>query len=197
MSRRAFVIALVLLVTGLLHTVRFHRADLSDADYLIAQPLEYSDEPLSAYDRQLRLVADSLGWDWRLLAAVVYHESRFHNEASSSKGAVGLMQIRSARYSADSLLDPMTNISVGARYLRKLEKMFPAASPVDAMKFALAGYNLGEGKVGRLIQMADEAGLDATRWDNVAQMLPPGHHTVKYVENVLDTYTRYSREYAQ
>ena len=61
----------------------------------------------------------------------------------------------------------------------------------------LAGYNLGEGKVGRLIQMADEAGLDATRWDNVAQMLPPGHHTVKYVENVLDTYTRYSREYAQ
>ena len=75
---------------------------------------EYSTEPLSAYDDVLRQVADSTGWDWRLLAAVVYHESRFHNEAHSQRGATGLMQVRSERYSEEMLLDPSTNVGVGA-----------------------------------------------------------------------------------
>ena len=60
---------------------------------------------------------------------------------------------------------------------------------------AAAAYNMGEGKVSRLISQADTLGLDATRWDNVATLLPPGHHTISYVNNVLDTYQYYSRLY--
>ena len=152
---------------------------------------------ISQYDNILRQSADSIGWDWRLLAAVVYHESRFHNDANSSKGAIGLMQILSDRYPEEMLRNPAVNISVGARYLKKMEKMFEstAADPQEATSFALAAYNMGEGKVGQLIGKTEELGQDASRWDNVKEQLPEQHHTRAYVENVLNTYAYYSKLY--
>ena len=159
---------------------------------------ERSGEPLSAYDKVIQATADSLDMDWRLIAAVVYHESRFHNEAQSARGAVGLMQILSSRYSEEYLLVPANNLMVGSRYLKRLQKMYSpvAANPTESLKFALAAYNFGEGKVWRLIGQAHEAGEDASRWDIVAStQLPKGHHTVSYVEKVLDTYSDYYRRY--
>ena len=159
---------------------------------------ERSGEPLSAYDKVIKATADSLSMDWRLIAAVVYHESRFHNEAQSARGAVGLMQILSSRYSEEYLLVPENNLRVGSRYLKRLQKMYSAvaANPTESLKFALAAYNFGEGKVWRLIKKTQEAGEDASRWDTVAAtQLPKGHHTISYVEKVLDTYSDYYRRY--
>ncbi len=152
---------------------------------------------ISQYDNILRQSADSIGWDWRLLAAVVYHESRFLNDANSSKGALGLMQIRSKRYPEEVLLDPAANIQVGSRYLSKLQEMFSdtAADPTESVKFALAAYNLGESKVRQLIAKTEEMGLDTSRWNNVKEQLPEQHHTRAYVENVLNTYAYYSKLY--
>lgn len=152
---------------------------------------------ISQYDNILRQSADSIGWDWRLLAAVVYHESRFHNDANSSKGALGLMQIRSKRYPEEVLLNPAANIRVGSLYLSKLQELFSdtAADPTESIKFALAAYNMGEGKVGQLIGKTEELGQDASRWDNVKEQLPDHHHTRAYVENVLNTYAYYSKLY--
>ena len=159
---------------------------------------ERSSESLSAYDKVIKATADSLGMDWHLIAAVVYHESRFHNEAQSARGAVGLMQILSSRYSQEYLLEPANNLRVGSRYLKRLETVYSsvAAKPAGALKFALAAYNFGEGKVWRLIKQAQDAGEDASRWDVVAAtQLPKGHHTVAYVEKVLDTYSYYYSKY--
>ena len=87
---------------------------------------------------------------------------------------------------------------VGTRYLKRLQAMYSstAANPTEALKFALAAYNIGEGKVWHLITLAREAGEDASRWDAVAaSQLPKGHHTVSYVEKVLDTYADYFKRY--
>lgn len=159
--------------------------------------VERSGKPLSAYDNVIKATADSLGMDWHLIAAVVYHESRFHNEAQSGRGAVGLMQVLSSRYSEEYLLEPANNLMVGSRYLKRLQGMYStvAANPTEALKFALAAYNFGEGKVWRLIGQAQDAGEDASRWDIVATSLPKGHHTVAYVNKVLDTYADYYRKY--
>ena len=154
-------------------------------------------ESLSAYDQLIRQYADSIGWDWRLIASVVYHESRFNNDARSGKGALGLMQIRSSRYTEEELLNPARNLQVGTRYLRKLEGMFPAATPLDSVKYALAAFNLGDGRVRGLVNKAGEAGQDVSRWDSVATFLPQGHHTVSYVEKVLDTYAQYCSQYPE
>lgn len=150
---------------------------------------------ISQYDTIIRQAAENIGWDWRLLSAVIYHESRFHNEAQSAKGARGLMQIRSQRYTPEELSNPSRNLYVGTRYLKKLEKRYADTGPVEAIKFALASYNLGDGRVASLVERADTLGLDATRWDSVATLLPKGHHTVSYVNNVLNTYSRYARQY--
>ena len=177
-------------ITELTASERFNRMQKR---YLAGKPVSLTS--ISRYDNLLQQAADSIGWDWRLLAAVVYHESRFHNDATSHKGARGLMQIRSSRYTEEELANPVRNLSVGSRYLHKLEGMFRTTTPMESVKFALAAYNLGEGNVSRLIARADTLGLDTTRWDNVATLLPQGHHTVSYVNNVLDTYQYYSRLY--
>ena len=48
---------------------------------------------ISSYDHLIKKTAGLLGWDWRLVAAVIYCESHFDPEAQSAFGAYGLMQV--------------------------------------------------------------------------------------------------------
>jgi membrane-bound lytic murein transglycosylase F len=48
---------------------------------------------LSPYDEIIRREAESLDWDWRLIASLIYQESQFNPAARSWSGAVGLMQL--------------------------------------------------------------------------------------------------------
>jgi len=89
--------------------------------------------------------------DPALVKAVIAVESAFEPDAVSAKGALGLMQIipaTGARYGlaehrnrtiAQQLLDPPTNVRIGARYLRDLLDLFS-----DDIGLALAAYNAGE-----------------------------------------------------
>ena len=157
---------------------------------------------ISPYDDLVKKNADEMGWDWRLLSAMIYHESKFINESCSDRGAVGLMQIHNERYSVDTLLDPAVNISIGTKYLTYLSDMFAehGADSVECLKFALAAYNCGEGNVLKCIRTAEELGVDPTIWDNIVLIIPevPGFHgkqTIAYVREVLDTYEEYSEVY--
>ena len=152
---------------------------------------------ISRYDSVIQKHARNIGWDWRLIAAVIYNESRFHNEANSGKGAQGLMQILSSKYTAEEMSDPDRNLEIGTKYLKKLDRMLSKSikDTHERLKFVLASYNFGEGKIQRLMDQAKQQGLDPARWDDVSSLLPEGHHTVSYVEKVLDTYRDYSRLY--
>lgn len=195
MSRRSLIIAIGLMLLALLLTDA-PRRNLPEKAFLSAIPIPdrgNADIPdkLEKYEPLLRQYAAEIGWDWRLLAALVYHESRFNISARSGKGAMGLMQIHSARYSSDILLNPDLNLAIGTAYLQKLEKMFEAASPADSLKFALAAYNMGDGKLRRFRTQTEMAGGNPTRWEDVSRQMPPGHHTRFYVENVLNTFHQY------
>ena len=157
---------------------------------------------ISPYDALVKKNADAEGWDWRLLSAIIYHESKFINESCSDKGAVGLMQINNDSYSVDTLLDPAVNISIGTKYLSYLSRMFAqhGADSVECLKFALAAYNCGEGNLLKCIRTAEELGVDPTRWDSIVSIIPevPGFHgkqTIAYVREVLDTYDEYAEVY--
>jgi len=63
---------------------------------------------LSPYDAWFRKFASIPGWDWRLIAAQAFQESRFNPKAHSWAGAVGVMQImpRTARQLGVNTADP-------------------------------------------------------------------------------------------
>ena len=157
---------------------------------------------ISPYDYLVKQNANATGWDWRLISAIIYHESKFINESCSARGAVGLMQIHNEQFSVDTLLDPAVNISIGTKYLTYLSNMFAShgADSLERLKFALAAFNAGEGTILKCIRTAEERGVDATQWDSIVSILPyvpgfSGKQTVAYVREVLDTYNEYSEVY--
>ncbi len=155
---------------------------------------------ISPYDEIIKTYAAKIGWDWKLIASVIYHESRFKIGVASDRGAVGLMQVVAGKYSAEYLLDPENNISVGTTYLDKLQKRYAsvAADSMESKKFALAAFNAGEGRIDKCIKFATEKGVDPSSWDKVAELIPlmgdfDGRQTIAYVDGVLTTWYAWSK----
>jgi soluble lytic murein transglycosylase len=108
-------------------------------------PLEYK-AIVRAHARNYRL-------EPALLAAVIYQESKFHPDAKSSSGALGLMQILpstaqgialhtgGSEFRVDDLYDPEINIRYGSWYLRHLLDKYRDE------RTALAAYNAGQTNV--------------------------------------------------
>jgi soluble lytic murein transglycosylase len=113
----------------------------------IRYPLDYS--------QYVRVHAAEHGLDPAFLAAVIYSESKFHADAVSSSGAIGLMQLTpttargiairtgGSAFRTQDLYDPDINIRYGAWYLDNLFKKYGSETLV------LAAYNAGQGNVDR------------------------------------------------
>lgn len=166
---------------------------------------------LSPYDSLIKEYADTLGWDWRMLAAVIYQESRFSINSYSGRGASGLMQVMPStaeHYGIHDLNDPEENIKAGTMHLARLQKMF-SGSRMDSREkvlFTLASYNAGEGRIADCRNLAAKRGLDSDRWEDVVRIIPQmrldsildeecvklgkfqGHETISYVDSILEIY---------
>lgn len=136
---------------------------------------------ISPYDSLLRVYADTLGWDWKLLAAMLYQESRFRIEARSGRGAAGLMQLvpdTAEHFGCTNTLDPEENIRAGVSMLLAVRERFKriAANQEELTKYTLAGYNAGTGRLKDCINYARHLGADVSRWDNVSAVIPHMQH---------------------
>ena len=166
---------------------------------------------VSPYDNIIRKYAKSLGWDWRMVAAVVYQESKFSISSRSSRGAQGLMQVMpqtGAIYGVDNLFDPEQNIYAGTSHLKRLQRMFSKydLSQEELIKFTLAAYNAGEGRVIDCRNLAAAKGFDNNSWDEIVKVIPlmredsileeesvklgkfQGHETIDYIESIMSHY---------
>ena len=143
------------------------------------------------HDDIIRQQAAQKNVDASLIAAVIYAESRFHDQTSHA-GARGLMQVTPATadeiekksggttFVVDDLSDPQINISYGTFYLRDLLLRY------DGNKIAaLAAYNAGPGNV-------DKWGGSAMTADDI-----PTGETRGYVDQVLDKQRDYRGTYAK
>jgi membrane-bound lytic murein transglycosylase F len=126
---------------------------------------------ISEYDDIFRKYSSEIGWDWRLLAALVYQESRFVPTVRSKRGAYGLMQIMPAtmkHFGTDTTASPDRHIAAGVAYIKLLDKMIAphVADKDERVKFILASYNIGPGHIFDAQRLAEKYGKDADVWDN-------------------------------
>lgn len=143
---------------------------------------------ISPYDHLFRSAARESGFDWRLLAALSFQESRFDPDAVSWAGAYGLMQLlpRTAGVSAEKLNSPALNVRLGAQHLRKLYDRYQKVAGPDRMRFALAAYNCGQGHLDDARTLTQTLGRDPDVWEgSVREALlllrqPNYHRTVRY-----------------
>lgn len=126
-----------------------------------------------------------------LLYALIREESWFNNEAVSSSGAIGLMQVMpktaSAIKNGDSIerhtmFDPEFNISLGAKFFADLIKRFNGN-----IIYAIASYNAGPNAVTKWIKERDGFELDEFIEDI------PYRETRDYVKKVFASYREYVR----
>ena len=123
---------------------------------------------LSPYDEVIRRYAEYYGFDWRLITAQMYQESRFDPAAESFAGAKGLMQVmpRTARSMGFEVFkQPEDNIHAGVKYMDWVRQRFEPSLPFnERMWFTLAGYNAGYGHVQDARRLARQKGWDGDRW---------------------------------
>ncbi|MDX1958590.1 MAG: transporter substrate-binding domain-containing protein [Leptospiraceae bacterium] len=125
---------------------------------------------LSPYDLIFQREAKKIGWDWRLIAAITYQESKFKSKARSWAGATGLMQLMpstalSLGLSEDELTNPEKNIQAGVKYLGQLDKFWTKyVSEAERPKFVLASYNAGQGHVIDARILASYIGKNPNVW---------------------------------
>ncbi len=132
---------------------------------------------ISSYDDYFKTYAKIVGWDWRLLAAVAYKESKFDPNVTSWAGACGLMQIMpktalSLGLTEEEFYDPEKNIQAAAKYLNKMNNLFPNISDErEKVKFVLASYNAGPGHIfdARALALKNDKNPDV--WDDVKEYL--------------------------
>lgn len=111
------------------------------------------------------------GIDDSLVKAVIYTESYFNPNATSHKGASGLMQLMPAtaeKYGVSDLYNPHQNIIAGIKHLSYLMKLFPGK-----LKHVIAAYNAGENAV------------------NKYNGIPPYRETQGYVKKVMKHFKRF------
>ena len=167
---------------------------------------------ISPYDSVIKRYATKYGFDWRLISAQAYAESRFNPNAKSWVGAIGLMQVMpktGASLGFKNLENINQGVHAGVKYMSRLMERFDKAIPFHTrVHFALAAYNAGLGHVFDARRLAKNRGLDPDQWfGNVEKAMlllqqPKfaaearhgycrGSESVKYVAAVQEYYDAY------
>lgn len=170
---------------------------------------------LSPYDDLIKEGAKELGWDWRLLASLVYQESHFIPTGESWAGARGLMQLMpetAKRFGATDLNDPRQSMKAGVGFLKFLDKYWSQKIPDqrERLKFMLASYNAGLSHIIDAYKLAEKYGKDPQRWDGNVELLllaksDPQYYRdpvvtvgyckceepVNYIREILERYEQY------
>lgn len=181
--------------------------------------------------RDLRCVDEALvkecateyGIDFRLILAIIKHESSFDEDAVSDHGAEGLMQIMpvthleiSEAIDVQNPFVPRDNIRAGVYYVSKLSELFKDARGDDRISLVLAAYNAGPARIYDAQELAAYMGESPRSWSSMKAMLPllsrryyslhqavwnngrPPNgffgcslQTIRYVENIMETYHSY------
>ena len=145
--------------------------DLTNMGHYIARRTIRAKRRMRLWSYLIYHQSKKYGVDESLVKAVIYTESYFNPNATSHKGASGLMQLMpatAAKYGVSDLYNPRQNIIAGIKHLVYLKGLFP-----DNLKHVIAAYNAGENAV------------------NKYNGIPPYRETQGYVKKVMKHLKRF------
>ena len=150
----------------------------------------------------IKQYARKYDFDWQIIVAQDYQESRLDQTKRSKAGAIGVMQLLPAT-AADKVVgipDITTlenNVHAGIRYLHWLRETYfsdDAIDPLDQALFSFAAYNAGPGNMRRARRRARQLKFDPDRWFGnveIGMYRAVSGEPASYVRNIYKHYVTY------
>ena len=151
---------------------------------------------ISPFDNLIKKHAQSIDWDWRLLAALIFQESQFNVDLKSWAGAYGIMQLMpetADNYGIDTNSTVDEQIRAGVLFIKYLQKIFDfVEDKEEKQKFVLASYNSGPGHVLDAMRLAEKFGKDKHKWTAQTDsfMLKKSNPKYYHMSEVKNGYSR-------
>jgi len=150
----------------------------------------------------IKQYADQYDFDWLLIAAQAYQESRFDQSKRSSAGAVGVMQLLPSTSAGKEVGIPdissmESNVEAGVKYLHWLRETYFSSdeiSPLDRVLFSFAAYNAGPGNMRRARRRAEKLGFNPNEWFGnveIGMYRAVSGEPASYVRNIYKYYVTY------
>ena len=170
----------------------------------IQNPLsKSSQDKLEKYRALFQKYAGEYNFEWLLIAALAFQESRLNPKKKSPRGAIGIMQIKPSTAKDNNvrvkdIYKLENNVRAGVKYLAFLRDRYftsPEFEYDTSVQFSLAAYNAGPAKVRKMRAKAEKMGLDPNIWfrnvERAAQQMV-GSETTRYVANIYKYYLAYT-----
>ena len=196
---------------------------LNNSTYASRSKSEYSSikgSKISPYDQIIKDVAARYNWDWKLIAALIYQESKFQLGQESWAGAYGLMQFMpTVGPTFDVYPDspPAVQIDGGIRkIIKNFREWKSIPDSIQRVKFAFGTYNAGIGHVLDAQRLAKKYGKNPLIWDDnvevyINNLSNPkyyydpvcyygymrGSETYNYVRSIFIRYTEYKTAFPE
>jgi membrane-bound lytic murein transglycosylase MltF len=160
-------------------------------------------DKLEKYYALFQKYAGEYDFDWLLIAALAFQESRLNPTKKSARGAVGLMQIKPStakdkHVRIKNVYEVENNVHAGVKYLAFLRDRYFSSPEIEdgaSVHLSLAAYNAGPARVRKMRARARKMGLDPNIWfrnvERAAQQMV-GSETTRYVANIYKYYLAYS-----
>ena len=180
------------------------------AGYL--QAMNYS----SVYDALFKEIGKKENIDWKILSSIAHVETRFNNEATSHKNAIGLMQVmpitaKHFGYAKKELYNPYINILIATKLLHenreRLNLNDKSINIQDRLAITLCSYNCGIGHTEDAYRLTEAHDKNPKSWEDLSFYLEKlrykdyckdknivrygtfnAKETINYVEKVLHAY---------
>ena len=164
-----------------------------------------SEQELAKFDATINFFkqyGEQYNFDWLLLAAQGYQESRLDQSRVSHAGAVGIMQVRPStardpNVGIPDISTPENNIHAGTKYMDFLRGRYYkhlSMDPFNKMIFTLASYNAGPRRIARMRKKAIDNNLDPNVWFGNVELVTArtvGREPIDYVGNIYKYYLSY------
>ena len=148
--------------------------------------------------------AGEYDFDWLMIMAQGYQESKLDQKKRSSAGAVGIMQVlpttaADPNVGVENIHQAEPKVHAGVKYLRFLRDRYfdkPEIAPLDQVLFSFAAYNAGPANIAKARKKAEAMGLDPNTWfgqTEIAAAKTISREPVVYVRNIYKYYVAYDQ----